>query len=303
MTDINMTIDAPTHVTSLATSAILVSVEVTASTGTKRSHELGSELSASKQADDDASEVNKKLFAGCREHQALSKFRASIGNGMRVFTFPWAGSMNLLPMNRYTKFMDWYDLKKDEHTALKKAFIDAYPDLIANAPFKMGTMYNRADFPSVDDMEKCFTMSLYQSEVPTGDFRVQIAHDLANDLHTHYTNKSRELVGSIYEAQTEQFAKVMQSIHHCCGFETKTNKAGDTVMVRRKLYDSTIHKALEMCDTFAQFNPSGNSKLEEARLALQAVLSNVDAERLRESDTMRIKIGEEVGDILNKFRL
>jgi hypothetical protein len=29
----------------------------------------------------------------------------------------------------------------------------------------------------------------------------------------------------------------------------------------------------------------------------------VDAERLRESDSMRIKVGEEVGDILNKFRL
>lgn len=303
MTEINMTIEAPKHVTSLATSAILVSVEVTGTTGTKRDRELGTELAVSKQADEDVSEVNKKLFAGCAEHKALTKFRASIGNGMRVFTYPWAGSMALLPMDRYVKFMEWYEAKSNEHAMLKKAFLDVYPRIVADAPFKMGKMYNRDDFDTVEEMEKYFTISLYQAEVPTGDFRVNISQELADDLHKHYTNKARNLVDGIYEQQVKQLVDVMKSIHHCCGHDTKVNKHGDTIIVRRKLYDNTITKALEMCDTFKQFNPSGDARLEEARSALANALHNIDAERLRNSDTVRTQVAEEVGDILNKFRL
>lgn len=303
MSHINMTIEAPEHITSLATSAILVSVEVTGTTGSKRDRELGSELARSKEADEKVSEVNKRLFAGCPQHHALTKFRASIGNGMRVYTYPWAGSLSLLPMDRYAKFMEWYKAKEAEHEVLKKAFIDVYPQLVADAPFTMGKMYKREDFETVEQMEKHFTISLYQAEVPTGDFRVSISQDLANDLHNHYASKARSLVDDIYEKQVEQLIEVMSSIHRCCGHDTKVNKHGDTIIVRRKLYDSTITKALEMCETFKQFNPSGDTRLEEARVALARVLENVTADRLRESDTMRVQVEEEVGDILSKFRL
>lgn len=293
----------PEHIVSLATSAILVSVEIHGRTGSKASAELAGELTRNKNADRDAAKVTKELFAGCPEHAALTKFRSSITNGLNVYTYEWAGRHRLLPMTRYDKFMGWYKERAGEHQRLVDEFLAVYPALVNNAAYKAGMMFNRADYPTVDELRNDFSIRLYQAEVPLGDFRVSVADSLAQDLREYYTKQASTFIDEVMNTQTEQMLGVLTSIHHCCGFDTKTDKDGNTVVVRRKLYESTIEKALELCQTLEKFNPGGSDKLFDARIALQNVLADVDPKKLRNSDTQRVKLGEEVDDILKKFRI
>lgn len=295
--------EMPSHIISIASSAILVSVEVHGSTGSKRSHELSRELTASKNADDDAAKVTKELFAGCPEHQALTKFRSSITNGMNVLTYDWAGRMRLLPMTRYAKFMEWYANREKEHERLKQEFLAAYPAHVNNAAYKAGSMFNRADYPTVDQLSNEFSIALYQAEVPTGDFRVAVSSELADDLRNYYVKQAKTYVDGVMDTQVKQFVKVLGQIQYACGFDTKTDADGNTTVTRRKVYASTIEKALEMCETFEQFNPGGSAELMEARYALQKALEGIDPKKLGNSDTQRVKLGEEVDDILKKFRI
>lgn len=293
----------PEHIVSIATSAILVAVEIHGRTGSKSSAELAGELTRNKNADADAAKVTKELFAGCPEHHALTKFRSSITNGLNVYTYEWAGRLRLLPMTRYDKFMDWYKNREQEHERLKQEFLTAYPLLVNNAAYKAGMMFNRADYPTVDELRDAFSIRLYQAEVPTGDFRVSIADSLAEDLRKHYTQQASTFISEVMNTQTEQMVGVLTSIQHCCGFDTKTDKDGNTVVVRRKLYEGTIEKALELCETLEKFNPGGSTALFDARVALQNVLRDIDPKKLRNSDTQRVKLGEEVDDILKLFNI
>ena len=70
---------------------------------------------------------------------------------------------------------------------------------------------------------------------------------------------------------------------------------------RRKIYDTTILKAKEMCESFKEFNLTDSPELEEARASLERALEGVDAELIRESDAVRTSVKEDIDSILGKF--
>jgi hypothetical protein len=78
---------------------------------------------------------------------------------------------------------------------------------------------------------------------------------------------------------------------------------GEVKVKRRKMYESTLTDALELCDTFADFNLTDDPRLKEARRDLLRVLDGVTIDQLRNNDTKRIVVKEGVDDILAKFGL
>ena len=67
------------------------------------------------------------------------------------------------------------------------------------------------------------------------------------------------------------------------------------------MYDTTIKRAQEMCETFKGFNLSNNKELEEARDALEMALKGVDAETIRDSEAVRASVKRDVDSVLAKF--
>ena len=300
-TDINVV--APASIISPRSSAILVAIEFNTTTGERRSRREGEELASRKRASSDAVKVSKMLYAGCPEHRALMNMRGTINNGMKVFTFPWSAGLDMLPMSRYDKFMSWYEgsiVQPIGH--LKAEFLRAYPGLRADAAFNMGDMFDPTEFPSIDEMSKYFNVRMYTQEIPAGDYRELMAQEAAADLHKHYARQTNELISRVVDSQIESFIDVMESIRHACDVTAKTNDDGTTKIVRNKLHKATIEKALEMCDTFRQFNPAGDARLETARFGLEKVLRSCSVEQLKSSDTLRAQVGGEVTSILSTFR-
>jgi len=181
-------------------------------------------------------------------------------------------------------------------------FIDEYPTIVSGIAFKMGALFNAAFYPTPQELFHKFGVDLYTSEVPEGDFRVQLSKDLADDLYNHYERQSNNIVNGILTKQTEQLIKVMQSISSTCNVEQVTAADGSIKTRRHKLYDSTITRALELCDSFKSFNVTANQSLEDARARLDKTLRSISLDALRESDHMRMSVKSEVDDILSKFQ-
>jgi hypothetical protein len=167
--------------------------------------------------------------------------------------------------------------------------------------FVQGDMFDRNEYPDVAELIHKFSVDLYQYEVPTGDFRCAIAQDLIDDMATHYNRQAKRMVEDILGKQTSQLVEIMKSLSYCCEVETTIDDNGEIKVRRRKLYDSTLDRARELCDTFKEFNLTADPKLEEARACLETLLRGVDIEKLRNSDTQRVVIKEGIDDILAKF--
>jgi hypothetical protein len=174
--------------------------------------------------------------------------------------------------------------------------------------FKQGTAFNRADYPDLSVVKAKTKIVLYTYDVPQNDFRQMLAHELAEDLHKSYTRQVNSIVEGIMQEQASRFVSVMESISHCCGSEEVQVKdkngvlTGEVKTKKRKIYDTTIQRAQEFCNTFEKFNLTHNPELEAARLALSRALDGVDAETLRESEAVRHSVKTEVDDILSKFK-
>jgi DNA-binding ferritin-like protein (Dps family) len=184
---------------------------------------------------------------------------------------------------------------------LVEDFLNKYPSIVSNMAFVQGDMFDRSEYPDVAELRYKFSVDLVQSEVPTGDFRCQIAQDLLDDMATHYEKQAKRMVEDILGKQTKQLIEVMESISYCCETETTVGDNGEVKVRRRRLYDSTLERARELCDTFRNFNLVEDPKLEQARSSLEKVLGNTTIDELRNSDTKRVVIKESIDDILKTF--
>ena len=257
-------------------------------------------MTQAKKADRDAGRFVKKLLAGVVEHRAVLNDRQTWYNFVERETYPWSGRWRFLPTPRIVGFMKQVEERQAKTEELKDTFRQVYTTAVSNEAFVQGDMFKATDYPPVDEVMSCFKVKVFTAEVPVGDFRCQISNDLATDLARHYEQQAKDLVQDIYQKQVEQMVEVMKSLSHCCDTETVIED-GQMKVKKRKLYDSTLQRAQEMCETFKEFNVTQDTRLEEARAELERVVSGLSIEILRNNDTKRVVVKEGVDDILKKF--
>lgn len=293
----------PNHVISLATSAVLVSTEVSVWSATKQDRIISNEVTTAKKADHSAGRYVKNLLADDPTHKQLLNYRQTVYNWLRRATYDWSGSLRLLPVINLPKFKAEFHQHEKSYFALRDAFLDRYPTIVSNMAFKQGDMFDRSEYPTVDQIKDKFRIRLYVAEVPTSDYRCTIADDLAEDLKLTYQKQiNDEIVPQVMADIASQFVEVMESISHCCGVdEISDSSSGEVKTKKRKIYDTTIEKARGLCETFREFNLTNDADLEKASVSLENVLRGVGADDIRESDAVRESVRKGVDDILTKY--
>jgi len=290
-------LQTPSHVISLATSAVLVSLDVNVWSATKQDRTISNEVTTAKHADESAGRYVKNLLANHPKHKAIVNYRQTIYNWLQRRTYRWNNSQELLPSVDIPKFKQEYNEHNLAFLNLIDDFIVDYDSIVSDMAFKQGDMFNRNDYPTSDKVKSKFGLQLYISEVPLNDFRCNIAQDIVDDLKTTFGQQTLSIINSIQSEQATRFIDVMESISHCCGVDD----LGNDKTKKRKIYESTIQKAKDYCETFKGFNLTNNIELEQARASLEKALHGVSAEDIRESDAIRGSVKESVDDILTKF--
>lgn len=292
----------PEHITSLATSGILLRAKVKVWTATKQDRDISDEVTSNKKAARNAGRYTKQLFADVQELRVLLNDRQTWYNFIQRVTYPWDGEWGYLPTSRIPQVMAEINQRKAKSMELLENFINAMPAAVSNEAFVQGDMFNRDDYPTPDEVRSKFRIIVQTMNIPEGDYRVTIADDLAEDLKRNFEAQTRDIIKDIHDKQNDQLVKVLQSFSHCCDSET-VMEDGEVKVKRRKMYESTLTDALELCETFADFNLNNDPRLEEARRDLLRVLDGVTIDQLRNNDTKRIVVKEGVDDILAKFGL
>ena len=297
----NISLNKPQHVTSLATAGLLVSVEVNVWSATKQDRAISNEVTTAKKADSNAGRFVKNLLANNIDHKNLLNYRQTIYNWMVRKTYPWNKSQDYLPHVSLPTFMQEFHAHKAEFNRLLDEFCNNYTTTVSNMAFAQGDMFNRNDYPDVSEVRSKFGVTLYTSEIPVGDYRCAIAQDLADDLNNHYNQQAQTIVQAILNDQVERLVDVMESLSHCCGVDEYQGKDGETKQKKRKIYEGTVEKAKEYCRVYKDFNLTDDAKLSAAIDQLDVALRGVNADMLRDSDAARSQVKDEMDEILSMF--
>ena len=300
MTELNQ----PDHIISLATSSLLVSVDVNVWTATKQDKGISNEITSSKKADESAGKFVKYLFANNEQHKKIVNHRQAIYTWVKQSTYRWNDSQDLIPTANLISFKEEYGYLKDTFNELVDDFVSKYQTLESDMAFKHGDMFDVNDYPDVEHVRDKFDINLYVSEVPSHDFRCSISEDIARDLKQEYEHQAEQIVNNVVTQQTHRVLDVMKSISHCCGVVERNTPKGEIVTVKRAIYDVTFDKAKALINTCKKFQPVKNemsTKLDSAIKELDQSLGGVTTQSLRESDAIRDKVKSDIDNILSKF--
>ena len=299
-----ISLEKPQHLTSLASSGVLVSVTVNLWSATKLDQGISDEVSTSKNAVSAAGRYTKNLLANNPKHKALMNYRQTVANWMKRMTYDWNGDQRYLPTPDVPKFMAEYRQHEAAFGALFNDFDQSYEDIISDMAFKaagLGDMFNRNDYPTRDKMRKKYGIHLFVNDVPMNDYRVLVAKDMADELFDVYASQTQRIVEGIVTDQFQRMKDVMESLSFCCDVDVSVGADGEQKIRKRKIYDSTVEKARDMVRLYKEFNLTGNAELSESIAMLENTLRDVSTEILRESDLVRSEVKEGVDEILNRF--
>jgi len=296
----NFELEKPKHLISLASSAVIVTVEVNVWTATKQDKAISNEVTTAKRASADAGKFTQNLLANSPEHKALLNYRQTVYNWLQRCTYDWAGSARLLPTFQIEKFMKEVGQHKTAFQVLLNDFITKYPSIVSDAAFNQGDMFDRISYPDPKDVLRRFQIKEFISDVPKNDFRTGgIATAIADDLQQHFTRQTKDIVNNAMADASERLMTIAERISSACA---EPEYKDDGKSKRKKIYDTTVSQAKEICETLKHFNLTNNSALEEARQQLEAALNGVTTEDLRESAYERRKVKDSVDDMLSKFK-
>lgn len=293
----------PQHITTLRDCAMQGNLEVRIWLGTMQDDQLSDEITEAKEAERGSAKVTKNLLAGCLSHGAVKRFRSHAYNWFKQKSYRYVGTSGLIGNYDIPNVLQEYeDTLRPEFWNLVDKFCLDYADIKANYAFKMqGKMYNANDYPDVEWVRSRFDINLYLQPIAASDFGQHISAQVAEQLNDHYAKQAERFIRETGDKQMSQLVKVMQSLSHCCDVEVREGKNGETKVTRRRLHESTLEKAIEYCDSFRHFNPSGSEKLEGIRRDLERALGGVNIKALRDSDSIRASVKSEVDEIMKKF--
>ena len=291
-----MTTTQPNPVAGVARAAMLVDLNIAIYSGRKQDKTTQGEVTAAKgSASKKAASVYKNLFAECKELDAITKFQARARAEHYKLTLPWNDhGARLLPtaaLQDYKKSMNRY---QDEFALLVEAFLDKYDTLVAAAAFQLGTLFDRDEYLSREQVARRFRMDISFTPLPTaGDFRLDIESEVQQELIEQY---EKRVTAQLEQASQDNWDRLYDALQ----------RLSDRLVVeedgkKRVFHDTMVTGALELCELLTAMNVTRDPKLESARRQLEGVLSGVTPKELREEDSTRIQTKQRVDQILAAF--
>lgn len=279
----------------IATSAMLVELSISCWTARKLDKRVSQEVDADKGAKARAGNYQKNLLAGTHKLDNIVKFAANVRAWHLANTLPWSDNgLRLLPMDNFLRYKERLGEYEEEYNLLVDSFLNEYPTLVDAAAFQLGDLFDRNEYPEVNDIAHKFRFQYVFSPVPTvGDFRIDINEQAKAELTDNFNrNFDSRVQGAMKEAWTR--------LHDCLTHVSE--RLGDVNEGERKVFrDSLVGNAQELIDMLKVLNVTKDPDLERARQQLAQTFTGLEVKDLRDSAEIRKDVRSQVNDILNKF--
>lgn len=283
-------------VAGVARAAMLVDLQISLYSGRKQDKATQAEVTASKGAKSSrAASVYKSLFAECQELDAITKFQARARAEHYKLTKPWNDyGARLLPTALLQKYKVEMNQYESEFNRLVDEFLNKYDTLVAAAAFQLGTLFDRDEYPTREQVARKFRFDISYAPLPTaGDFRLDIESEVQRDLMRQYEKRMEQ---QLEAAAQDSWTRLHEAL----------TRLSDRLVVeddgkKRKFHDTMVTGALELCELLTDMNVTNDPALEKARRKLEEALSGVTPKELREEDSTRTVTKQKVDAILAAF--
>lgn len=280
----------------VARAAVLVDLAIQVYSGRKQDKRTQAEVTQAKgAASKRAASVYKSLFADCKELEDINKFQARVRQEHYRLTQPWNDyGARLLPTTLLMEYKANMNRLQAEFDMLVERFLVKYDTLVAAAAFQLGTLFDRTEYPTRNQVKRKFNMEVTFAPLPTsGDFRLDIESDIQQDLIDKYEQRARDQVAAAVQDSWSRLYDALKRLSDRLVIEDDGRK--------RIFHDTMVSSALDLCELLRHMNITNDPSLVKATRQLEDVISGVTPKELREEDGTRIETKKRVDEILAAF--
>lgn len=268
--------------------AMLVELTIRQWTARKHDKKVSREVDQGHGAQN-AGRYNKQLIEkGALE--SVAKQAAAIRTFHYARTLPWGNNgQRLLPAKFFMEYRTELIKLRDEFNRNVNNFMLLYPQLVAEARTRLGTLYDPTEYPPATDVRLSFGVEFEIFPVPTaGDFRVDVASEERSEITAQIEAATLERQAGATKACYVRVRDVLQRMKQQC-------VAGKT-----RITDSLVADARDLTSALDDLNIAGDPELTRVNEEIRRDLL-IDAEDLRRDPKARQAVGDRASELLDSL--
>jgi len=283
------------EVPSISSSAMMVELSISQWLGKKKDRKASKQVTDDNNAETGVANVHKKLLGGCKELKAVHDLTGNIRNEHYTLTMPWFDTgVRLLPTKIYFNYHTRITAAQTEWLKTVDAFLTAYDWEISQAEARLGDLFNRAEYPTADQLSGKFSFSINYIPMPeSGDFRLDIGNQGNTQLADHYQTFYADRIENSYKEVWTRVYTALSKMSERLDYTGKEDK--------KTFRDSLVENVLEITPLLDTFNVTGSSQMSEMKRKLEETMHGITPEALRDDDHLRRETKRNVDDIIKSL--
>mgnify|MGYP006401504215 CR=1 FL=1 len=283
------------EVPSISSSAMMVELSISQWLGKKKDRKASKKVTDDNNAETGVANVHKKLLGGCVELEAVHDLTGNIRNEHYRLTMPWLDTgVRLLPTKAYFDYHKMMTEHEQNWHNKVSTFLAAYDWEISQAEARLGDLFNRAEYPTADQLSGKFSFSINYIPMPeSGDFRLDIGNQGNTQLADHYQTFYADRIENSYKEVWTRVYTALSKMSERLDYTGKEDK--------KTFRDSLVENVLEITPLLDTFNVTGSSQMSEMKRKLEETMHGITPEALRDDDHLRRETKRNVDDIIKSL--
>ena len=275
----------------LANSFMLVSCTLRKPPMTKQDVDISAQVCASHAASTGSAKLIKNIWGGGTTAALIKDLNSTLNAARQLqykYCLPFSAAGMLLPNARYFDFEQERTQLEAEIDRKVWTIVGSYNSLVSEAQASLGTMAQDISYPTATEFEAAVGVEWVYGPVPTPSDTKDINMP-ASVTQRFVEQAERQRVQAIEDVQEKLWSKTLPCIQRLVD---QTSDARTATGRAKPIYASLLDAAQELVGSLRHFNITGDPKLEEARIALSKLITNIDVEQIKASETLKQEVHE-----------
>jgi hypothetical protein len=270
--------------------AMLVSLSTSTFNPTRLDRTATAEVIVNKNAAKDAGDFKRRIIPKEVIDPVMKAANAAYLTHKKL-TSPWEdGGTRLLCIDMFDKYVDEINGERRMFEKEVDKFLKAYESIRANAPVRMGALYDPRDYPPIEVVREKFGIRTQWLPLPNGnDFRVHLQDDQISEL----AESVNERVDQAVKAAREDLYDRLQD---------RLGRVSERLSRPENIFrDSLIDNLKELCTLVPKMCLSPDPTLQRAIDRATLEITTFDPQDLRDDSDKRAKAKAAADDILRSM--
>jgi hypothetical protein len=281
----------------LSEKALLVRLTVKHPSFAKTDKAVSHEVADQKNANKRAVKVLKTVIDTTHPaYKAVKTARGKLYNVFAAETAPWSeDGWYIIKAKGYDRFTEVMREKTDAFDVAVGDFLKVYPELVDQAPDRLGDLFDADLFPSVEDCKELFSSDIEVRPVPeAGDFRVAMSADDKQKITAQIQRNNDKRVS---EVTTKCFDRAYSVVSNM----VEQLEAFDPDKKGAKLYDSLVGNVRDIAELLPSLNVGDDPRLEQLAKEIGQRLTEADTDTLKTDEGKRKEVAADAREIMNQI--